>query len=144
MEHNNNQSQPSNEGDSSFKKSNDEWKKTLSSHEYHITREKGTELPFSGKYWNTTTSGTYQCKGCGVILFDSDSKFNSHCGWPSFSNPVSEKRIRTEPDNTLLTQRIEVLCHSCDAHLGHVFDDGPAANGLRYCINSAAIKLKVE
>ena len=142
MKNNKNHFQSKDESANSFKKSNEEWKNILSPHDYHITREKGTESPFTGKYCNTTITGIYQCKGCGANLFDSKAKFESHCGWPSFSSPVSEQNIRTELDESLFMQRTEVLCQRCDSHLGHVFDDGPKPNGLRYCINSASLKLK--
>lgn len=116
--------------------SDEEWKKLLPKEVYHIAREKGTEWAFTGKYWNNKEKGTYYCAACGNPLFESDTKFDSSCGWPSFFQPLHKSSVIYAPDNSHGMHRTEVLCGRCNAHLGHVFDDGPPPTGLRYCINS--------
>jgi peptide-methionine (R)-S-oxide reductase len=125
-------------------KSDAEWRKELTAMQYAVLREKATERPFSGEYEKTTTPGTYLCAGCGQPLFDSDAKFESGCGWPSFTQPVAETNVEEEMDRSHGMIRTEVLCARCNGHLGHVFPDGPGPAGLRYCINSAALKLKAK
>jgi peptide-methionine (R)-S-oxide reductase len=116
-----------------------EYRMKLTREQYYVTREKGTERAYTGKYWDHKAKGTYKCVCCGTPLFDSENKFDSRTGWPSFDRPHDEKNIKTSIDVGPFSTRSEVLCRQCNAHLGHVFDDGPTATGLRYCINSAAL-----
>jgi peptide-methionine (R)-S-oxide reductase len=121
-------------------KTDAEWKKILTPEQFEITRKKGTERAFSGAYWNTKETGTYSCVCCGNDLFLSEAKYDSGTGWPSFYAPIANENIATRPDDGFFMRRTEVLCSRCNAHLGHVFPDGPKPTGLRYCMNSAAMK----
>ena len=125
-------------------KTEEEWRQMLSAEEFEVTRRAGTERPFTGVYWNEERDGKYMCKCCDSELFDSSTKFDAGCGWPSFYAPLESDSVINREDNTLGIRRIEVVCAKCDAHLGHVFPDGPQPTGLRYCMNSASLNLELS
>ncbi|MDE0178771.1 MAG: peptide-methionine (R)-S-oxide reductase MsrB [Gammaproteobacteria bacterium] len=125
-------------------KSDAEWRDELTREQFQVARRAGTERAFTGEYWDTKTKGMYNCRCCGTALFDSDTKYDSGTGWPSFYEPVADDAVETKSDRSFFMVRTEVLCARCDAHLGHVFPDGPVPTGLRYCLNSASLKLEPE
>ncbi len=123
-------------------KSDEEWRRKLTPEQYEVAREAGTERAFTGKYWDTKTPGIYRCVCCGEPLFDSSTKYDSGSGWPSFYAPIDQQAVATHEDRSLMMRRTEVVCAKCDAHLGHVFPDGPEPTGVRYCLNSASLDLE--
>ncbi len=131
-------------GDFNVKKTEQEWQKMLSPEQYHVLREKGTERPGTGEYNLHFEEGTYTCAGCGAELFDSDSKFDSHCGWPSFDKALDKNTVKEVLDTSYGMTRTEIVCANCGGHLGHVFNDGPTETGMRYCINSVSLDFEKE
>jgi peptide-methionine (R)-S-oxide reductase len=127
-----------------IKKTEEQWRAELTPEQYHVLREKGTERPFTGEYDHLFEPGTYRCAGCGAELFAAEAKYDSRCGWPAFSEPANRDAVDEETDTSYGMVRTEVMCSACGGHLGHVFPDGPHPTGLRYCINSAALKLDEE
>ncbi|MEQ8861348.1 MAG: peptide-methionine (R)-S-oxide reductase MsrB [Pseudomonadales bacterium] len=125
-------------------KSDSEWREALTAEQYEVARKAGTERAFTGRYWDAKTPGTYHCVCCGEALFDSETKYDSGSGWPSFYEPLSPDSVTTQEDDSMMMRRTEVLCANCDAHLGHVFPDGPRPTGLRFCMNSASLDLKAR
>ncbi|MBD3647641.1 MAG: peptide-methionine (R)-S-oxide reductase MsrB [Pseudomonadales bacterium] len=127
-----------------IEKTDTEWKSELTENQFRVARKKGTERAFTGEYWDTKTRGIYECVCCGNPLFDSSTKYDSGTGWPSFWEPIEDSAVEMKEDRVLLMRRTEVVCSKCDAHLGHVFPDGPPPTGQRYCMNSASLKLKTR